>query len=117
MRIEHCTRPIEGSVGYSERYVDGAHDDCHLGKIGVSAGVSGQLGVGRLGGPVANLVVEAEVSNGCDDARAASVVGVVSGKDSASVLDDLCIVALELGAFPVEGQRIDGEVIAAHGIV
>ena len=53
--------------------------------------------------PVASLVAKAEVSNGCDDVSAAPVVGVVSGEYFASKIDDLFIVALELGAFAVEG--------------
>ena len=83
----------------------------------MSAGISEQLGVGGMSDPIAGLVAKAEVPNGSDDVRATSVVGMVSGKYFASTLDDLYIVALELGAFAVEGQRANGEVITARSLV
>jgi hypothetical protein len=104
-------------MGYSEHYIDGAHDDCHLGKIGMSAGISEQLGVGWVSDPVASLVAKAEVPNGCDDVRAASVVRMVSGEYFASTLDDPHIVALKLSAFAVERQRANGEFITARSLV
>lgn len=104
-------------MGCSEHYIDGAHDDRHLGKVRMSASISEQLGVGGVGDPVASLVAKAEVPNSCDDVRAASVVGMVSGEHFASTLDDLCIVALELGVFAVEGQRANGKAIMGRSFV
>ena len=96
----------------SERYLDDMHCSRRLGKVEYVA-IRGQSGIVRAGDPVAYFVAKVVVSTGVDKEVTVSIVGMISGEDFATKLDELLEVALIFDVFGVEGQAIEVKAVDA----